>query len=179
VYSFKKDSFPIIVYRFQKIECFFLYEFIKVKTIKKCYKINKIMSEIHFSDEQENTLRILRMSFSAISLVGCSFIICSYWFFKENRSFNTELIVWYTIADALYSISTFFPYDPIDKPIWCGAQSIFDTIFITSCQIWGCIMGYVAFISAIKKDHIEKYKCFYRGIFLFMSYAVPFLLSTM
>ena len=124
------------------------------------------------------TINMVSKILVSISVSGSLFCIFLFWFFKD-RSFNTELVIWYCISNVLNCIAYFFPYDPTTLTTWCAFQSYLSTTFQNSSMIWTCIIGYCSFISVIKKNHLEKHKMRYRLLFLFLSYVIPASLASM
>ena len=124
------------------------------------------------------TINVVSKILQSISVSGSLFCIFLFWFFKD-RSFNTELVIWYSLSNLLNCIAYFFPYDPILLPEWCAWQSYLTTTFDISSMIWTCIIGYCSFISVIRKMHLEKHKIRYRILFLLLSYILPACLASM
>jgi len=77
------------------------------------------------------------------------------------------------MSEFILAITSFFPYDPDHEIIWCSIQALMMTWFQIASQLWTCIIGYTAFISVIKTNHIESNRARYRLIFL----AIGFLSS--
>lgn len=118
---------------------------------------------------------------SGISIFACVIVLIMYWFFKEARNFIIELSIWLCVANCLYNITAFFPYEneKSDNQVWCGIQSFMIVMFQNSCWIWSCIIGYCCFISVIRKNHIEKHKNTYRIFFVLLSTIIPACLASM
>lgn len=135
------------------------------------------MSEI-LTQEQESIVQIITIIGSVFSISAAMFVIILFWFFKENRTFQLELVVWYSISNTLFSISALLPYKS-DVEIWCPLQSFLMTTFLYSNMCWTCIIGYSCFMSVIKKNHIEHHKKMYRIGFVLMSLLIPAGLSSM
>ncbi len=132
-----------------------------------------------FLQEDLEIIRIVNRVCSVFSMTGSFVIFGVFWFFKENRSFNLELVLWYSLSNFIYMTSSFFPFNPKENDIWCGIQSFTITCFQTSCMLWTCLIGYCAFISVIKKNHLENNKIRYRVGFLFLSYGLSAGLASM
>jgi hypothetical protein len=132
-----------------------------------------------FSQSQINTIRMISKVCSFISMISSIVTFIIFWFFKENRSFKLELVLWYSLSNFLYSVTAFFPFNPINEPTWCELQSLFLTWFQEASQLWTCIIGYVAFISVIKKNHIENNKSKYRVGFVMVAFLVSGCLASM
>jgi hypothetical protein len=139
----------------------------------------KSENQFHFTQDQIDIIRLISKLFSCLSMSGSILVMIIFWFFKENRSINLELVLWYSLSNFLYSITAFFPFDPENQKVWCHIQAIFLTWFQEACQLWTCIIGYVAFISVIKKNHIENNKLRYRVIFLIIAFVVSGCLASM
>jgi len=132
-----------------------------------------------FTPEEVEIIGIVSKVCSSLSIFGSFTILILFWFFKENRSIDLELIVWYGISNSLYLITVFFPFNPLEKDYWCAIQSFTMTCFQIGSRFWSCIIGYVAFISVIRKNHLEKHKTRYRILFLFISFGISALLASM
>jgi hypothetical protein len=136
--------------------------------------------DYNFKRDEIALLRIICQVFGAISIAGSFLIFIIFWFFKENRSFKLELVLWYSLSNFLFSITAFFPFDPDGQfSFWCKIQSLFISWFQIGCQLWTCIIGYVAFISVIKKNHIENNKLKYRIGFVLAAFLVSLSLASM
>ena len=132
------------------------------------------------STQEIDIIRIISKICSIFSITGSFTIFVLFWFFKENRSFNLEMVVWYCLSNTLYLFSILFiPFNPIEEDNWCAVQSFTMTWFQSASNFWTCIIGYVAFISVIKKNHIENNKCMYRGLFLILSFGISAGLASM
>jgi hypothetical protein len=129
------------------------------------------------SEDQLETINLISKILDSFSISGSIFCIFIFWFFKA-RSFNSELVIWYSISSGINYIAYFFPYDPKKRDTWCALQSYFTTTFENSSIIWTCIIGYCSFISVIKKNHLEKHKTRYRILFFFLSYIIPAVLAS-
>jgi predicted membrane protein len=134
---------------------------------------------LNFSKDEIDALRIISQVISSFSIAGDLFIILTYWFFKENRSFLLELVLHYSIMNIFYSVTSYFPYVADKEDIWCALQSFMMSTFQDSLYITSAVIGYTAFISVIKKDHIEKYQTYYRILFIFLSIFVSSASSSM
>jgi len=123
--------------------------------------------------EESMTIRLTSQIISAFSVLGSFLVFSTYWFFKDNRSFNLELVQYYALSNLLYSISAYLPYNPENtKPdFFCGLQSFFITMFQNASLLWSSIIGYSAFMSIINKNHFESHKNKYRIFFIFISYS--------
>jgi hypothetical protein len=129
--------------------------------------------------DQINTIQIIVKVFSSISLLANIVVFIIFGYFKEIRTFYHEVICWFSLSSAIYSITSFLPFDCEDTGFWCAVQSITLTWFQHSGYVWSAIIGYTGFISVIKRDHLEKHRVRYRVIFLIMAFIVSGLMSTM
>lgn len=141
--------------------------------------INTKRNYSNFSDDEVEIIKIISTLCSILSIASSLFIFSLFWFFKEIRNFNLELVIWYSISSTLYLITPFFPFNPNEKPTWCAIQAFTLTWFQIACHMWTCIIGYTAFISVIKKEHIEKHKCKYRILFLGVAFIVSGCLASL
>lgn len=141
----------------------------------------KKLEESIFSENEVQIFILLNQVCSGISLFCCSIIVLLFWFFKETRSFILGITLWLCFSEMLYFITAFFPYTKHrgDNPFWCSAQAFMIIMFQTSKLIWGCILGYSSFITAIRKDHLQRHKKHYLIIFLLLAYLVPACLASM
>jgi len=129
---------------------------------------------ISLTIEQSNTIRLISEIISGFSLGGSILILCTFWFFKDNRTFNLELVQYYAISNLFYSACAYLPYNPENSipDIYCKIQSVAITLFQSSSLVWSSIIGYCAFISIIKKNHFDDKKNKYRILFIFVSYIL-------
>lgn len=138
---------------------------------------------INFSNEFDtsNVIRTINIVISSLSLICSINIIFLFWFFKEIRNFMLELIIWLSAVNIVYNISSFFPYssDKDSNKFWCGAQSFLILTAQNSSNIWTCIIGYSAFISIFRKEHLSRHRFRYRTLFIFLSTLLPILLASM
>ena len=142
--------------------------------------ISELQNEFsHFDEYEINVINIVSKVFSSFSIAGSLLIFILYWFFKENRSFNLELVLWYGLSNTICLVTHFLPFDPFNEDAWCAVQSFLLTWFQIAGMIWTCIIAYSAFISVIKKNHIENNKCKYRTAFVLISFGVSALLASM
>jgi hypothetical protein len=143
---------------------------------------NTLSENAHFeymTGAQTRAVIIINETISAISLVASVLVYTIYWFFKENRNFNYELVLWFCFSDAMYSLTAFFPFNPKLRDGWCASQSFFLTTFQYSSLCWSAIIGYTAFMGVIRKNHIEKNKKKYRLLFISLSFLIPGFLASM
>lgn len=130
------------------------------------------MPDLNFAEDQEQTLRTIGRVLSAFSIVSLLYIVILYTIYKKIRSFALELVVYLCISNIIYNISKFFPVNPnkIDLCIVQGTLSVFSDL---STNAWATIVGYSAFVSFRRQDHIDNNKCLYRIIFFFIAYGWP------
>jgi hypothetical protein len=126
----------------------------------------------YLSQDELGTINIVSQILYSVSISGSLFCIFIFWFFKGG-SFNTELVIWYSITNCINYIAYFLPYNPNEINNWCLVQSYITTTFENSSIIWTCIIGYCSFISVIRKTHLEKHKLRYRILFFILSYLIP------
>jgi hypothetical protein len=131
-----------------------------------------------FPQNELYIIKIINKILVCVSISGSVFIVFVFWFFK-NRQFTLELVLWYSLSNLMNNISYLFPYDPKNLKVWCAAQSFTMSTFENASMIWTCIIGYTAFISVIKKSHVEKYKYKYRLLFLLLSFGISAGIATM
>jgi hypothetical protein len=133
----------------------------------------------YFTQEEIGLIHLVSKICSGFSFAGSLVICLLFWFFKETRSFNLELVVWYCLTNSMYLLSFFFPFDPVNEITWCAIQSFTMTCFQIASMLWSCIIGYTAFISVIKKDHVEKNRGMYRIAYLLLVFIVSAGLASM
>jgi hypothetical protein len=132
------------------------------------------MDNITLTIEQSNIIRLITQIISGFSLGGSILILCTFWFFKDNRTFNLELVQYYALSNLFYSACAYLPYNPENrKPdIYCKIQSVAITLFQNSSLVWSSIIGFCAFISVLKKNHFDDKKIRYRILFIFAAYIL-------
>jgi hypothetical protein len=59
----------------------------------------------------------------------------------------------------------------------CSIQSFMIITFQTSQYLSSCLLCFNNFVNLIKKNHLDKYKLFYRIIFIILSLLIPLILS--
>jgi hypothetical protein len=136
------------------------------------------MNESGQTSVELEVVLILVKVFSAISLLASMLVIWIYCYFKEQRIFYHEVILWFSITNALYSITSFLPYSANEIGPWCGLQSFTLNWFQDAGYMWSAIVGYTGFISVIKRDHLEKNRFKYRMIFLFIAFVISGAISS-
>ncbi len=127
------------------------------------------------------TIRLTSQIISGFSILGSFLVFSTYWFFKDNRSFNLELVQYYAFSNLIYSLTAFLPYNPntSEPNFYCALQSFMITMFQNASLIWSSIIGYSAFISIINKNHFESHKKRYRFCFILVSYSVAAAFASM
>ena len=121
-------------------------------------------------------VKLITQILAGISLVSLLLVLLVFWFFKSIRSFALELIVWLSISNIIFNIGY---YLPIQFDTFCYIQSITDIAFDISSFVWTTIIGFTAYISLMKIDHLEKYKDNYRLIFITVANLLPLIYSLM
>jgi hypothetical protein len=137
------------------------------------------MDNFTFNTNEIETIRIIAIIGSCFSISAAIFVFALFWFFKEIRNFNLELVLWFSLSNSLYSISNLLPYDPDNKTIWCPIQSFVLSAFQHAAMCWSCIIGYCCFMGFINKNHLEKHKKSYRILFITLSFSISFCLASM
>jgi phosphoglycerol transferase MdoB-like AlkP superfamily enzyme len=135
----------------------------------------------NFSSDQVASLILTNQIVSAFSILSCVIVMTIYWYFKEIRSFILELIIWLCISEVFYNLTAYFEYSNIreEKPNWCALQAFMIVTFQNTTWIWSCVIGYCAFISVIKRQHLEKHKRAYRRAFVVVSFFLSAFLALM
>jgi hypothetical protein len=136
----------------------------------------KYMSKLN--DEEVYSIRLITQILSAISIVGLLFVFFLFWFFKSIRSFALELVIWLSFSCILFNISYFFPIGP-ESDGWCVAQAIISGTFDLSGMMWTTIIGYTAYISLYKPDHLDNHKNKYRILFFVLADVIPLAVASM
>lgn len=136
-----------------------------------------------FSQNQIETLRILARVLSSFSILGLFFVLILFWFFKQIRSFALELVVGLCFSNIVFNLTNYFPMDQ-DKDSntptgWCVAQAVTSSIFDFSSMIWTTMIGYTAYISVARQDHIDRNKIRYKISFFLFAYVLPSILGLM
>ncbi len=134
-----------------------------------------------YTDEDINDLIITNEVCSSLSLVGSILVILMFWFFKESRNINLEIVFWLCISNVFYFITAFFPYNPNkeENDTWCKIQAFMIIMFQNSSYIWSALIGYCSFITVIKKEHLERNSNKYRVAFLLISFLFSGLIASM
>jgi hypothetical protein len=132
-----------------------------------------------FSEDNRNILTLLNIIISSFSIFFSCLIILIYWYFKELRNFNFELVVWLSISTILYNVTAYIPYEPEKRNVSCAIQACMIILFQSACWIWSCVIGYSTFISVIKKDHMERLRKKYRIFFVILVYSLAITFSSM
>lgn len=134
-----------------------------------------------FSDSQISALVITNQVVSGLSILSCLIVVSTYWYFKEIRNFIFNLVMWLCFCNILYCSTSYFPYDNIreNNKTWCGTQAFMILTFQYASWVLSSLIGYSSFISVIKKDHLERNKCYYGIIFVFVTLVISFSLSSM
>ena len=121
--------------------------------------------------------------FTILSKIGCILSIITYFidiFFyfqlKENRNFTFSTIIFLSTTNFIYSLAMLLPLTEKISPI-CLIQSFMIITFQTSQYLSSCLLCYNNFVNLIKKNHLDKYKFFYRIIFILLSLLIPIFLS--
>jgi len=128
-------------------------------------------------------IRLTSEILSGFSVAGSLLVFSTYWFFKDNRSFQLELVQYYALSNLFYSASLFFPYNPNlenESPdFFCALQSFSISMFQNSSLIWSSIIGCCGFISIINKNHFESQKNLYRFFFFVITFLLPAAIASM
>src|SRR5690242_18731235 len=108
-------------------------------------------------EDQINGILLTNYIISGISIAASLIVIIIFWFFKEIRNFKMEMVIWLCISNIFYNATAYFPYSDTvtENKFWCGTQAYMIIMFQNSSWILSCVLGYCAFISVIRKDHIE------------------------
>jgi hypothetical protein len=129
--------------------------------------------------EEIMIISVIIKIFSVMSIVSTLVIIFIYCYFKSQRTFYHELILWFSITNGLYSATSFIPFDGEKIDAWCGLQAFSINMFQSAGYIWSALIGYTGFITVIKRDHFEKNRFLYRIIFLLIAYFISAATSAM
>ena len=132
-------------------------------------------NHLHDSDFNPNQIYVICLItkiMSGISIASCLFVFFIYLIFKEIRNFNHEIIVWLTLSNLFYSLTSYLPYNTNSEDMWCAIQSFTLTWFQNASLVWSCIIGYTAFINVINRTHLEKKRVRYRFIFIIISFII-------
>ena len=122
------------------------------------------------STEQE-TITLALLIGSALSVIGCLFIILVY-FGLKLRMFAYRLVVYIAIADLIHSICLMLP---VSEP-WCHIQGFLLQYSSLSSILWTALMAFSLYQSVIKLNaNVESYE----KKFLIVGFAVPGLISVL
>jgi hypothetical protein len=134
------------------------------------------LDPINLNENEIFTIKLITQILTGISLFSLLLVLLLFWFFKSIRSFALELIVWLCISNIIFNICY---YLPTYYEITCTLQAILEIAFDMSSFLWTTIIGYTAYISLMKLDHLEKYKTIYRVVFVIIANFLPLIYSLM
>jgi hypothetical protein len=135
--------------------------------------------EIGTNPDDVSSIVIITKIFSTISLISTILVISIYTYFKHQRSFYHEMILWFSITNGLYSLTSYIPYSLDELGFCCALQSVTLSWFQNAGYIWSALIGYTGFITVIKRTHLEERRKRYRVIFLIIAFGISGLISTM
>jgi len=108
-----------------------------------------------FSDEELKYLYIVTAGTSAVSLLGCLFIICAYLYFKEIRNLPFKLVFYLSINDAIHSLVFMIPYGHDGSPI-CYIQAVGVTSTSLAEALLTVEIALVLYVAVVKEKPVEK-----------------------
>ena len=94
-----------------------------------------------FTPKQYNTLLLITLIESSISLVGSLLIISSYLRFKRLRKFSLQLVFWLSVSDVGNSIS-YFIGNPGEDSNLCTVQAMLMSMFELSSVLWTTVIAF-------------------------------------
>lgn len=108
----------------------------------------------------------LSTAISVLSMIGSTFIIISYWYFKDLRKFSFTLVAWLSFADIMNQVVDFAQPSPVDMikmqaglidiTSGCYVQAIGDGIFELSSVLWSAAISVTLHLSVFKRIHQEQ-----------------------
>eukprot|EP00743_Colponemidia_sp_Colp-15_P003637 GILK01003926.1.p1 GENE.GILK01003926.1~~GILK01003926.1.p1 ORF type:complete len:317 (-),score=26.39 GILK01003926.1:333-1283(-) len=129
------------------------------------------------TESQLETLTIVNMAASALSLVGSSFIIFCYWYFKNLRRFAFKLVFILACSDAAYEIANLLG-DPADGSGLCYVQAVLVSYFGLTSVLWSGVIAYTVYETVISQNgHVSvRIKAFHIFVWTtaFILTALPF-----
>ncbi len=141
-----------------------------------------------FTTDELDTLLVTSRIISGISIFGLLLVHIVFWFFKSIRTFAFELVAWLCFSSMMFNISFFFRVYPSDNlnsylngtlSISCGFQSFLNILFDLSSMMWTTIIGYTAYISVAKQEHLDNNKMKYRIGFILITFILPLIFALM
>jgi hypothetical protein len=136
-------------------------------------------NELGATPEETFVLQVIMKTLSILSILSTFVVLAVYYYFKSQRIFYHELIVWFSITNGLYSATSFIPYNGDKIDCWCGIQSFTLNFFQNAGYIWSALIGYTGFITVIKRDHFEKNRFLHRIIFILIAVIISGAISIM
>jgi hypothetical protein len=134
-----------------------------------------------FSDAQMLTLRIIGRVLAGFSAFSLFIVFFLFWFYKSVRSFALELVVYLCFNNMMFNISYFLPTPQSgeDSSVSCKIQGFLSTWFDMSAMIWCTIVGYTAWVSVKKQEHLEHNKMKYRITYHVIALTGPLIFAIM
>lgn len=109
-----------------------------------------------FSNSQQDAINVVTHVFSALSMIGSSFVIGTYLFDKKFRTSYNRLVFNMAIADWLMCFSTFLADWPAPYRYFCIWQGIMVQTFVIASVLWNGALsvnvGLLFFFSLTPRD---------------------------
>jgi len=108
---------------------------------------------------EENIILYSGFISSVFGTLGSLFIIFSFIFFKESRSFGTKLVFFLSISDFGFSLSTsfFWKYVNNEHKIACTTQGVLIQFFSAVSVLWSFFIGFSVYMNLwTERIDIEK-----------------------
>mmetsp|Transcript_2135 Transcript_2135/g.7623 ORF Transcript_2135/g.7623 Transcript_2135/m.7623 type:complete len:362 (-) Transcript_2135:29-1114(-) len=128
----------------------------------------------HFSKSQLDTLTVLNITFSTISLLGSTFILLSYFLFKDLRKLSFKLVLWLSFSDALSGMSTLIG-SPADGSAICYIQAYITQFFAIASFAWTTCIAFTLYFTVImhRADVADYYYHFHAYVWGLSFVLVP------
>ena len=134
----------------------------------------------NITTDQINTIQILNIILSSISIFSSLFVFVIFWFFKEIRTFPFELVIWLLISTTLDNISFYLNFNrELDaNQINCIVQGFIQITCDNSTLIWATIIAYTAYRSVVDYDNLQINSGCLRKVYLIIGFIFPVFLAS-
>ena len=125
---------------------------------------------------QQETINILLLILSSLSVLGCLCLILAYIISKNLRSFAMQQVICLILAELLFHLSSFIPTSE-GKSVSCLIQTILRVYFETASLIWTSIIALTSIISIVKPVEIDNNQRKYTIIFCTIANIIPLIFT--
>jgi len=132
---------------------------------------------------QRNIIIYSENIISAISVLGCLFVILVFSIVKKYRTFPLQLVFFLCVAELFNHMSTFINPDPsMDevKNVNCEIQAFLRIYFEGSSLIWTYFIALTALFSIVQDvETFKKYEKIYLFIYCTVANVIPAIFTIM